>query len=92
MQGSKKSTNFYNDVNKVSKVLSKVVLMRRLQERTTFAEKPLKRKGANSHPNNGSNPSSSRQVVPYTLICRKISGYFLPTAADVKGYSVYFLR
>ena len=71
MQGSKKTANFYNDVNKVSKVLSKVVLMRRLQERTTFAEKPLKRKGANSHPNNGSNPSSSRQVHPYNSNCRK---------------------
>ena len=66
MQGSKINTNFYNDVNKVSKVLSKVVLMRRLQERS-FTEKPIKRKGTNSHQNNGSNPSSSRLVIPFIL-------------------------
>ena len=66
MQGSKINTNFYNDVNKVSKVLSKVVLMRRLQERS-FTEKPIKRKGTNSHPNNGSSPSSSRLVISFIL-------------------------
>ena len=60
MQVSKNNKNFYSDVNKVSNILSKVVLMRRRQERSTFAEKPIKRKGSNSHPNDGNNPTPSR--------------------------------
>ena len=85
MQGSKINTNFYNDVNKVSKVLSKVVLMRRLQERS-FTEKPIKRKGTNSHPNNGSSPSSSRLVISFILKHLRMICYITLTVSCMKRF------